>query len=323
MLDVILTVDSELSPDNLGRGVSLRDEMDLSFYGRTSGGEFGVVYQMDILNSYGLKGIFFVEALCASSVGLGPLREMVSVIQERGHDVQLHLHSEWLPLTSPRLLPGRSGLNMHCFSEDEQSTLIGRGLDNLNASGAKAISAFRAGNMGADRATLRALARNGILYDSSYFAPYLNSHCRLGSLGNINQPVSCDGVVEIPVCAFQDYPGHVRPMQLCACSSSELEHGLLQAWRTGWQTAVLLWHSFELIKRPGPKRRKPVPAPLVRGRFLRMCQFLSANRDKFQTVSLSHCHIKPAVAPQLRAGLHSPVWRTAWRVAEQAVGTFH
>jgi hypothetical protein len=277
---------------------------------------------MDVLNFFGLKGVFFVEALCASSLGVKPLREMVSVIRENGHDIQLHVHSEWLPSTTPRLLPGRSGLNMHCFSEDEQCLLICRGLDHLGAAGAASISAFRAGNMGADRATLRALSRNAISYDSSYFAPYLSSHCHLGSLGRIKQPISCDGIIEVPVTDFQDYPGHVRPMQLCACSSSELEHGLLQAWRAGWKNAVLLWHSFELIKRPGPKRREPAPDPLVINRFLRMCEFLAAHPDKFRTVTFSDRSIKPFAGEQSCSALRSPVWRTAWRVAEQAVGTF-
>src|SRR5882724_7865539 len=124
MLNVYLTVDSELSPNNFQRGVSLREEMDLSFYGRTSSGSFGVPFQMDVLDAHDLKGVFFVEALFACAAGLDPLREMVAVIRNRGHDVQLHVHSEWLPATKPRLLPGRSGLNMHCFSEDEQADLI-------------------------------------------------------------------------------------------------------------------------------------------------------------------------------------------------------
>src|SRR5204862_2291549 len=140
-------------------------------------------------------------------------------------------------------------------------------LDNLYSAGASDVSAFRAGNMGADAATLRAAARTGLAYDSSFFAPYLQSHCRLGNLGNICQAIEVDGIVELPVSTFQDFPGHCRPMQLCACSTSELQHGLLQAWRQDWRSVVLLWHSFELIKRPGRHRRSAAPANLVIGRF--------------------------------------------------------
>ena len=320
MLDVFLTIDSELSPDNLRRGVALRDEMNLSFYGRTTQGDFGVEFQMDVLDSHGLKGIFFVESLFACCTGLEPLREMARVIRDRGHDVQLHIHTEWLPATTPPVLPGRSGLNMHCFSEDEQAILIARGLENLHAAGAVNVSAFRAGNMGADRATLRALARNGMLYDSSFFEPYLHSHCRLGSIGNICQPVAVDGIVELPVTSFQDFPGHSRPMQLCACSSSELQHGLLQAWQQGWQSAVLLWHSFELIKRPAKNRRAPAPSKLVIVRFEQLCRFLADHPDKFRTVTFANCSPDPGSPEKPFTTLRSSVWRTAWRVAEQAVG---
>jgi len=324
VLDVFLTVDSELSPDNLRRGVALRDEMDLSFYGRTGEGDFGVPYQMDVLDAHGLKGIFFVESLFACNTGLAPLREMAGTIRDRGHDAQLHIHTEWLPAAAPIILPGRSGLNMHCFSENEQALLIDRGRDNLIRAGVSQISAFRAGNMGADRATLRALARNGISCDSSYFAPYLQSHCRLDSLGDICQPVLVDGIVEFPISAFQDFPGHTRPMQLCACSSSELCHGLMQAWQRGWQSVVLLWHSFELIKRPGGNRQSPAPANIIIQRFQRLCRFLADHSDKFRTVTFADqmtANYRAGAAPANKAfaPLKSSVWRTAWRVAEQAV----
>ncbi|HEY2253797.1 MAG TPA: hypothetical protein VGH74_22135 [Planctomycetaceae bacterium] len=320
MLNVYLTVDSELSPTNFRRGMSLQDDMDVSFYGRTSRGSFGVPYQMDILDEHGLKGMFFVEALFASCVGLEPLREMVGVIRDRGHDVQLHIHPEWLPATAPRLLPGRSGLNMHCFSEDEQVALIRQGRDNLRAAGVSKVSAFRAGNMGADPATLRALARTGIACDSSYFAPYLQSHCRLASLGDICQPVSSQGILELPVTSFQDFPGHFRPLQLCACSSSEMEYCLWEAVRLGWQSVVVLWHSFELIKRPDSKRRAATPAHVVIQRFERLCRFLSRHSDEFQSTTLAQPAPIPRPVANSQPILKSSLWRTAWRMAEQAAG---
>ena len=320
MLDVFLTIDSELSPDNLRRGVAVRDEMDVSFYGHTTRGDFGVPFQMDLLDAHGHKGEYITDSLLASCTGHQPLREMVGVIRDRGHDVQLHIHTEWLPATVPPVLAGRSGLNMHCFSEDEQAILIDRGRDNLLRAGASQISAFRAGNMGADRATLRALARNGIKCDSSYFAPYLQSHCKLGSLGDICQPLEVDGVVELPISSFQDFPGHSRPMQLCASSSSELQHGLLQAWERGWQSVVLLWHSFELINRPAGNRSAPAPANLIISRFKQLCRFLAGHPDKFRTATFASPLPRPGPATKVFTPLKSSVWRTAWRLAEQAAG---
>src|SRR5204862_7874137 len=59
VLDVFLTVDSELSPDNLRPGAAVREEMDLSFYARTGQGDFGDEYHMDLLDAHGLKGLFY------------------------------------------------------------------------------------------------------------------------------------------------------------------------------------------------------------------------------------------------------------------------
>src|SRR5438034_4611872 len=95
-LNVFLTVDTEVwprTPDWIATGLS--PEIDRFIYGVTADGQFGLKYQIDMLNEYGLKAVFLVEALFACIVGLEPLRKIVSLIQAGGHDVQLHIHTEW------------------------------------------------------------------------------------------------------------------------------------------------------------------------------------------------------------------------------------
>src|SRR5207248_4475141 len=86
------------------------------------------------------------------------------------------------------------------------------------------------------------------------------------------------GVHEFPVSIFRDWPGHWRPAQLCACSSGEMEHALDTAERRGWPAFVIVWHSFELIK-----RLKARPDPIMLRRFRRLCGFLQKHRDRFET----------------------------------------
>jgi hypothetical protein len=90
------------------------------------------------------------------------------------------------------------------------------------------------------------------------------------------------GVTEIPVGAIQDYPGHFRHAQLCACGGNELIHALNEAEANGWDFFVIVSHSFEMLSR----RRSSKP-PLIREsvvrRFEKLCVFLSRNRDRFQT----------------------------------------
>src|SRR5262245_45849922 len=104
MLDVFLTVDTELWPFSRGwptvpLAPEHRDftrEIDFYFHGNTRKGEFGVPYQLECLKQHGLRATYFVESLFASAVGMQPLREIVSVIHQAGQEVQLHAHPEWL-----------------------------------------------------------------------------------------------------------------------------------------------------------------------------------------------------------------------------------
>jgi hypothetical protein len=244
---------------------------------------------------------------------------LVSEIESRGREVQLHIHPEWLAWIEPSPLPGRTAQNLKELSEDEQATLIGLGLQNLRESGAPDVCAFRAGNYGANFDTLRALARHGVRYDTSYNVCYLDSDCGLRTPQALLQPQELSGVQEIPITFFQDWPGHFRHVQLCACSSQELEHALDQAWRRDWGSFVLVSHSFELLKRRKQPPLPPLPDATVVRRFERLCRFLSANRDRFVTRGFRDLDDASLGRSSTQEPLRSTVRRTAWRVGEQAV----
>jgi hypothetical protein len=245
------------------------------------------------------------------------LRELVNLIQGAGHEVQLHVHTEWLAWMQPSLLPGRTGQNCQDFSADEQTLLLGRAADNLRACGVEHLCAFRAGNYGANFDTLEALRRIGLPYDTSYNICYLHSDCGLRTDEPLLQPQPLHGIHEFPITFFQDRPGHVRHAELCACSSQEMKKTLLSAWARGWFSYVLVSHSFELLK--GRKQKVPAVRPdrIVIRRFEKLCQFLSAHRDKFRTVGFAD--IAPAETPLITdtRPLRSRLHRTAWRLAEQ------
>jgi hypothetical protein len=146
-------------------------------------------------------------------------------------------------------VPARPSRNIKAYAEDEQTRFLALGLENLRACGFDHLCAFRAGNYGANFATLRALARNGIAFDTSHNAYYLDSACGLRISSLMLQLGRIGGVFEFPTTFFQDSPGHFRYAQLRACSACELEGALLPAWRRGWHAFVLVSHTFELIRR--------------------------------------------------------------------------
>lgn len=323
MVNVFITIDTELYPRTLDWAKNhLGEEMERFIYGVTPGGEFGIRYQSQLLARYGLKAVFFVESLFACAAGVTPLRKIVSCVEEGGHDVELHLHTEWLRWIVDQTLPKKAGNNIRDFTVEEQATLIEKAVMNLEASSGKRPCAFRAGNYGANRDTLRALAKNGIRFDTSYNPSYLNSSCGLVMDKVMTEPHRVEGIWEMPIMVFEDWPGHLRHLQLCACSWLEIQDCLMWAWKNNVESIVLVSHSFEMLKRP---IRCDVPSSINRvvvRRFEQLCSFLALHRDKFSTRGFSDIPdtwVPRNVAPQLH---NSSLWKTAHRYLEQGVATY-
>jgi hypothetical protein len=287
-LNVFLTVDTEVYPiTSAWRENRLRRDIDRDIYGRIETGEYGLTYQLSVLQKYGLKASFFVESLFALSANVGeaPLRRIVREIQAAGQEVQMHLHPEWvpeLPADSAATLRQRESNVLSRFSASDQAVLIRAGLGALKRSGAQNICAFRAGDYAANFDTLRALHNVGIQFDSSYNYCYLNSLCGLRTGQAIVQPMRMDGVWEIPISFFRDWPGHYRHAQLRACSSAEIIHALEKANSAGWWSFVIVSHSFECLKNRWSRRPVSVQ-PRVVARFEALCRYLDRNRDRFST----------------------------------------
>jgi hypothetical protein len=315
MLNVLFTIDTEISSLAADwRETGLEADAARDIYGRTAQGDYGLPYQLAVFNAYGLKASFFVEALFAEAVGIESLAEIVRMIQGAGHDVQLHLHTEWLAKSEGRLLDGRTGVNMKDFSAEDQTALIARGMRNLTLAGAHGVCGFRAGNYGANLDTLAALANNGLRFDTSYNLPYVGTQCGLVVEPALIQPSELNGVREFPVAWFYDIPGHARHVQLCACSSGEITATLWNAWRQGWHSFVIVSHSFELL---AGRKRRPIITPdrIVIRRFNRVCRFLADHKDKFRTVGFGDALATDA--SESGTPIASSLLRTAWRSAEQ------
>jgi hypothetical protein len=319
-MNVFFTVDTEFHPINGWISEeTIKDDIGRDIDGTTPFGEFGTYFQAEILTQHGLKAVFFVEALSGRAAASYDLRTVVERIRACGHEVGLHLHPEWLRrVPSSSFLPGRSGSLMRHFSLEDQTLLVAKGIEHLRACGVDTVHSFRAGGYGANVDTLHALARNGVRYDSSHNASWMGSTCDIQTDEPLLQPKEIAGVYEFPVTNFQDWPGHSRHAELCACSSRELEFALLAAWRKGWHSVVIVSHSFEMIKGRQVGCAPPwYPDYVVINRFKRLCRFLQSNRDKFQTATFADLDAStfPHIADEPVAGR---LWNTAWRFAEQA-----
>lgn len=301
--------------------------MSWYFYGGGGGDQRGLHYQLRTLADAGLKATFFIEALFSFALGGGPLRTIVDLVRKHEQEIGLHLHPEWL--TDPRCdnLPAFLGPCMHQYSEHDQSRLIRAGLDKLHELGSGRIRAFRAGNWGANLATLRALRQNGIEYDSSLNAYFASSFPDMNGASRdvYIQPAKLEGLLEFPVTTFIDWrPTQRRPLHVCAASLAEFRNVLEHAYVSDWFAVVIALHSFEFVRVGNrPIATVPTPQRLLANRFERLCAYLTENADKYITSHFSD--LDEAMVPHATrpvAAVSSP-GRTAMRHIEQLVSRFY
>ena len=311
MSKLYITIDTEYSA-----GLALRDpagraeNFARSIACQTPQGAVGLDYQMDWFDRHGIKAVFFVDPAPALIWGQAAIDDVVGPVIQRGHDVQLHFHSEWLELAgSANPLRGKTGRNIKDFAFEDQCTLLDWGSEVLIKAGAPRPVAFRAGNYGANDDTLRALATLGMTHDSSHAPGIAGSECAI-SLGPDDRAVRWHhGVIEAPTGCIAARGAGLRHAQLTALSAAELLAALAQAQRSGQRTFTLVSHSFELLSRD----RKTINR-VVQRRFERICQGL-AGLDGVQSATYAADPPQPeAEAPLLP---HSP-WRTTVRQAKQA-----
>ncbi|HEX7454768.1 MAG TPA: polysaccharide deacetylase [Gallionella sp.] len=318
MLDVFFTVDVEVWCNGWK---NLDASFDAAFrryiYGPTAQGDYGLPFKLQMLADHGLQGVWFVEPLFALRFGTNFLAEIVGMIRQHGQEVQLHMHPEWLDEIHPALISGVEGKRrlMAEFSVAAQTTLIGKGIELLTQAGAERINAFRAGNYGFNLDTLRALAANGILFDSSYNAAGGGMESGLNPGSVLTEPMIFEGVHEYPVTVFQDGTSNLRPTQLTACSWREMEGLLWQALETGRRSFVIVSHNFELLD-----SSKILPSKIVIDRYERLCRFLSEHRDCFNVRGFNG--LTPKVPITRQPPLHSSILKTGERMLQQLCSRF-
>lgn len=282
-------------------------------YGHSKHGDYALPKTLEILNHYGLHGVFFVEPLFSARFGVGYLEQIVRLIDDAGQEVQLHLHSEWTDEISPPIIPNLTGKRQHLiyYSLEEQTTLIRHARNLLENALGKPVSAFRAGSYAINEDTFEALSTCGISADSS-----INRYCAISAPELVREhgataPIVINGVVSYPVTVFNDGFGRERPAQVGACSFGEMCQALVSAHKNGCSDFVIVSHNFEMLK-PGSS----APDFVVARRFERLCAYLADNRAQFDVGGFSSHAGFDASAGKPRMP-QTTMFPTAWRLAEQ------
>lgn len=317
MTAIYLTIDTEYSaafaqgPQALSREENYRRMIA----GRVRGGEAGISHQMDVLDRHGCKAVFFVDPLPGLLWGTQAIADVVGPIAARGHDMQLHCHTEWLALAGERNpLGAKTGRNMADFSLADQIRILEVAREILVAAGAPPPVAFRAGNYGANDDTLRALAEVGIGYDSSHCPAIAGSASLMGLGAEDRRPLRRLGVIEVPVGCIDGGARGLRHAQVTALSSREMRDAIVHARDAGLASFTIVSHSFELLSRDRSRIN-----PIVRRRFERLCRTIAATPGVATATyreSPPRADCRSLEAPVLSAN----ALRRSLRMAEQAVG---
>jgi hypothetical protein len=315
---ILITVDTELSALFHQRGAALEANFASSIHGECADGSFGIGWQMAQMEARGLKGVFFVDPLPSLVYGEAWLADVVGPIVARGHEAQLHIHTEWLAWAKDSPVEGRQGQNLADFCLEDQKVLLGLAIDMLMRAGAPRPIAFRAGNYGADDNSLRALAELNLMWDSSVNAPYLGGACRIELGADQVSAVERHGIIEIPVAGLNEPTGQVRPAQICALSAREMREALGHAADHQHAAFVIVTHSFEMLSRDRKRANGAVIA-----RFEAMCDAIAADP---QLVSAGFNDLDATVfrspPSQQLTRLGPNRLRTLARMAEQALATW-
>lgn len=322
MLDVFITVDVEIWCDGWNDlDTKFPDAFTKYIYGKTAGGDYGLPFQLKVLEDNGLRAVFFVEPLFSTRFGPEPLAEIVGLLNEHNHEIGLHLHTEWVDEAKEPLLENVTKKMQHLryFNQADQTTLLRKGSAMLQAAGVENISSFRAGSFAFNADTLTALAEVGIPVDSSYNATLFGSDSGVAQGTALTRPTNFDGVVEYPMSVFDDGTSKLRHAQLTSCSLAELENVLWQSLESEIGSSVLLSHNFELLT-PSKSRADPI---VVR-RFEKFGKFLDKNRDSFNTTTFADSNITTISELQPDQPIpQSNRFKTAGRYVEQAVRSLY
>lgn len=284
-------------------------------YGRSPKGDYALPKTLEILDRFGLKGVFFVEPLFAARFGVEHLATIVELIRSGNHDIQLHLHPEWADEIRPLPFAGASHKRQHMsyYTCDEQMALLTLGCDLLSQTGCNKITAFRAGSFACNHDTYRALHNMGIGIDSSLHAVLPFSGNDLREQLDFFHPLEFEQVRILPMTVFRDGIGRLRPAQIGACSFAELRDAINTAADNKMEHFVVLSHNFEMLK-----QGRSEPDSLVVARFECLCSFLAEQRGRVDVSTLSHLPLTIGVPPHpplARAGLPA----TLRRHGEQAI----
>ena len=215
---------------------------DQDIWGRLPGSPeaHGITRMMDMLETFGVRGTFYLNPYETARFGATDVAEAARTIHRRGHDLELHSHP--LPMFDIRYV---------CQADQPgQREILARGMELIAEWSGKRVIAHRAGAYAADRATLRAAGELGLRVDSSFSPASIRGVPADAPAGNA--PFELDGILEIPISFYvQAKLGRRRWLRYLDVEGSSLAEfrKVVRSFRDNRVAAVnIMMHSFSFVR---------------------------------------------------------------------------
>jgi len=281
---VFLTFDVECSMGGAWQNPALKPvPPSRAVWGEYDGRKLGLPLIVDILKQHGLAATFFVEAFMEEQGHPGQGEPICTYLLDQGQDVQLHIHPNHKHYGLKRQdQPYPFTDDIADLDLQAQHALLAEGAQRLERWTGRRPAAFRAGNMGASEATLRELAAVGIRIDSSYAFPYVGGQCRFAPQEPYNGSKWYGEVLELALSGFRSWrlprrPA-AKPLDLMGISFEECRDAIRRICRAGADAVVIL-HSFSLMKVRNVQYEDGRLNLIVARRFRRLCQWLATAKE--------------------------------------------
>lgn len=199
---VVITVDVEAQPAR-----APRNHIDQLIYGRLGDGEeFGIGRMFDIAEKHGVGITCFLDYAEEHLYG-DALLDVGRYIAARGHDLQVHLHPEFMSSDS-FVRSGVKRINdMFEVGTPQARLLIEYAVDAHHRVTSNKPVAFRGGGYRYNGALLAELARYGFKFNSSYNPSRENQPFNIGPLKQFKWT---DGIIELPISCVPNHRGTKR-----------------------------------------------------------------------------------------------------------------
>ena len=299
-LKVCITIDTEFSIagafSDPGRYLPVDKQ---AVYCNVDGRSEGLGFVLRTFKETGVKATFFVEALNRAYFGDGPMQGVVNDVLAAGQDVQLHIHPVWsqvfaFPDWRSRLGEIKPNDSVLSRSQDQLESLFGEGAGILEKWCGYRPQAMRTGNLHVNRNVYKAMFEAELFVSSNIGRGIYEP---VGSALNLSHGCSLiDGVYEYPVTSYiglhLPWIKELKSLTITGSSFSEIKYILEQAYKNRIGFVVLLSHTFEFIKGHDIQFNNAKRNMLAQGRLRKLCEYISANSDRFETAFITQLERK-------------------------------